>query len=83
MLGSRSRGAKIKLPPGAGVEISNAAPALDLSIYQRLLKNCIKKIMVAEKDFLNCYNFNSFRVKHASIHVKSTGTHTRVKKVNV
>jgi hypothetical protein len=26
--------------------------------------------MVAEEVFVNCYNFNPFRVKHASFHVK-------------
>jgi hypothetical protein len=30
--------------------------------------------MVAEKVFLNCYNFNPIRVEHASMHKKNYGT---------
>jgi hypothetical protein len=34
--------------------------------------------MIAEEVFVNCYNFNPIRVKHASIHVKK---YLKVKKV--
>jgi hypothetical protein len=34
------------------------------------IKDFIEKIMVAEKDFVNCYNFHPFRVKPSSILVK-------------
>jgi hypothetical protein len=35
--------------------------------------------MVAEEVCVNCYHFNPIRVKHASIHVKSTSTQVKRK----
>jgi hypothetical protein len=49
-------------------KLSIAAPAP--FYFSKPCRNLIEKIMVAEEIFVNCYNFNPVRVKHASIHIK-------------
>ena len=48
--GAESRGAEIKLPPGAGAEITNCGSS---SGSDRLEEILFKKIMVAEEVFVN------------------------------
>ncbi len=50
----QSRGAKIKLPPGAGVILQLRL----LSIYHKLEEILEKKITVAEEVLVNCNKFN-------------------------
>jgi hypothetical protein len=57
VLRSRSRGDEIKLPPGAGAEITNCGSGSFL-FTPDLKKFYFKKIMVIEETFVNCYNFN-------------------------
>jgi hypothetical protein len=67
----RNRRAEIKLPPGAGAEITNCGSGFFLFIKD--LKKCYrKKTMVAKEVFcrVNSSNFNPICVQHASIHVK-------------
>jgi hypothetical protein len=60
--GAESRGAEIKLPPGAGAEITNCGSGFRSSsgsfLFIEDVNKCIKKIMVAKEVFLNYYNFN-------------------------
>jgi hypothetical protein len=57
---SRSRGAEIKLPPGAGGEITNCGSGSSSGSFYlpQTLINFIEKIMVAEEFVVNCFNFN-------------------------
>ncbi len=55
--GAESRGAKIKLPPGAGAEITNCGSGSFL--FTTDFKKLYCKEMVAEEAFVNCYNFKS------------------------
>ncbi len=54
--GAKSRGAGIKLAPGAGAEITNCGSGYFLFITD-LKKFRRKKIMAAEEVIVNCYNF--------------------------
>jgi hypothetical protein len=57
VLRSESRGAEIKLPPGAGAEAE--------------ITNCGSgKMMIAKEGFVNYHNFNLIWVQHASAYVK-------------
>jgi hypothetical protein len=64
VLRSRSRGAEIKLPPGAGPEITNCGSGCGSGsssgsfLFTTDLKKNIEKIIVSEEVLLNCYNFN-------------------------
>ncbi len=65
---AESRGAEIKLSPGAGAgaEITNCGSGSSSGSFLFIKE----KIMAAEEFFVNCYNFNPIRVKYASIYVK-------------
>jgi hypothetical protein len=56
--GADSRGAEIKLPPGAGAEITNFGSGSFLFTGTTDFKKFYRKIMVPEEVFLNYYHFN-------------------------
>ncbi len=71
----RSRGAEIKLSPGAGagVEITYCGSGSNSGSFlfiKNLKKFYRKKIMVAKEFFVNYHNFNPIWVHHASVYVK-------------
>jgi hypothetical protein len=66
-------GAEIKLPPGAGAEITNCGSGSSSGsflIIKDLKEILLTKIMVAKEIFVNHYYFHSMGVQHEAINVK-------------
>ncbi len=69
----RAEEPKLKLPPGAGAEITNCGSGSNSGsfLFIKDLKNFyLKKIMVDKEVFLNYLNFYPLWLQHASVHVK-------------